>query len=135
MALEQAKKFLEELKTNDKVKELLEGKEKPANIEEAISLYSGVAKELGYDLNGEDLLAAIKEAAGQGAGEQELTPDEMENAGGGSGLMDWLMLNVSLPIIKGVEEIKKELGNLTPETVTNDLEQQTKDLVNKLTGF
>ena len=63
MALENAKKFLEELRTNDKVKELLKGKEAPKSIEEAVNVYLGVAKELGFNLTGEDLLSAIKEAA------------------------------------------------------------------------
>ena len=134
MALEQAKKFLEELKTNDKAKELLKGKEKPANIEEAISLYLGVAKELGFDLKGEDLLGAIKEAAkGQGAGEKELSLDEMGNVSGGFDLFEWFTLNVTQPILQKVNEIKKDLKNsLTPEVVTNDLQDQMKDLVNKI---
>lgn len=137
MALEQAKKFLEELRTSDKVKELLKDKEQPTNIEEAISLYLDVAKELGYDLKGEDLLSAIKEAAnGQGAGEKELSLDEMEKASGGSSLMDWLTLNVGMPILRKAREIKKDLSNnLTPENVTNDLEQQMKDIEHQVRGY
>jgi predicted ribosomally synthesized peptide with nif11-like leader len=132
MALENAKKFLEELRTNDKVKELLKGKEAPKSIEEAVNVYLGVAKELGFNLTGEDLLSAIKEAAiGQGTEEKELNPNEMEQVNGGWDLLKWVEVNISLPILEKTNEIRK---NLNVDTVTDTLKDKMKEVVDKVTG-
>ena len=132
MALENAKKFLEELRTNDKVKELLKGKEAPKSIEEAVNVYLGVAKELGFNLTGEDLLSAIKEATiGQGTEEKELNPNEMEQVNGGWDLLKWVEVNISLPILEKTNEIRK---NLNVDTVTDALKDKMKEIVDKVTG-
>lgn len=138
MALENAKKFLEELRTNDKVKELLKGKEAPKSIEEAVSVYLGVAKELGFNLTGGDLLSAIKEAAiGQGTEKKELNPNEMEQVNGGWDLLKWVEVNISLPIVQKAYNIKNNLNldvDVSIENVTNKLEDKAKEIVKKVTG-
>ena len=61
MSKESAIKFLRELKTNEKAKELLQGRERPKNKEDAIKAYAEVAKELGEDISPEDITQALKE--------------------------------------------------------------------------
>ena len=61
MSKETAIKFLRELRTNEKAKELLQGMEKPKNRDDAIKAYAEVAKELGEDISAEDITQALKE--------------------------------------------------------------------------
>ena len=61
MSKESAIKFLRELKTNEKAKELLQGRERPKNKEDAIKAYAEVAKELGEDISAEDIAQALEE--------------------------------------------------------------------------
>ena len=92
MSKESAIKFLRELKTNEKAKELLQGREKPKSKEDAIKAYAEVAKELGEDISPEDITQALKEieaeihqkTASVSADMQELEDDDVEDVAGGA---------------------------------------------------
>ena len=60
MSKESAIKFLRELKTNEKAKDLLQGRERPKTKEDAIKAYAEVAKELGEDISPEDFAEALE---------------------------------------------------------------------------
>ena len=91
MSKESAIKFLRELKTNEKAKELLQGREKPKSKEDAIKAYAEVAKELGEDISPEDFAKALEEIEAEiyqrtkavSADMQELEDDDLEDAAGG----------------------------------------------------
>ena len=91
MSKESAIKFLRELKTNEKAKDLLQGREKPKSKEDAIKAYAEVAKELGEDISAEDCAAALEEieieihhnAEIVSADIVELNDDDIENVAGG----------------------------------------------------
>ena len=93
MPKESAIKFLRELKTNEKAKELLQGRERPKNKEDAIKAYAEVAKELGEDISPEDFAEALKEIEAEihqkteavSADMQELEDDDLEYVAGGKG--------------------------------------------------
>ena len=55
MSKEIAIRFLRELRTNEKAKELLQGRKRPKNKDDAIKAYAEVAKELGEDISAEDI--------------------------------------------------------------------------------
>ena len=61
MSKENAIKFLRELRTNEKAKDLLQGRERPKTKEDAIKAYAEVAKELGEDISPEDFAQALEE--------------------------------------------------------------------------
>lgn len=92
MSTEKVKAFFDEIKTDPKAAELLNGMEPPKTAEEEAAAYLAAAKELGYDMTAEDLAAYMQEAAEEqkrkteaNAAEIELLPDEeLENAVGGS---------------------------------------------------
>ena len=92
MSKESAIKFLRELKTNEKAKELLQGRETPKNKEDAIKAYAEVAKELGEDISAEDITQALKEIEAEihqkteavSADMVELEDDDVENVAGGT---------------------------------------------------
>lgn len=91
MSKESAVKFLRGLKTNEKAKELLQGREKPKSKEDVIKAYVEVAAELGERISAEDLAAAMEaleaeihqktEAAASEM--KELNDDEVGNVAGG----------------------------------------------------
>ena len=91
MSKESAIKFLRELKTNEKAKELLQGREKPKSKEDAIKAYAEVAKELGEDISPEDFAQALEEIEAEihqktkalSADMEELKDDDLENVAGG----------------------------------------------------
>ena len=91
MSKESAIKFLRELKTNEKAKELLQGREKPKSKEDAIKAYAEVAKELGEDISPEDFAQALEEIETEihqktkavSSDIQELEDDDLENVAGG----------------------------------------------------
>ena len=91
MSKESAIKFLRELKTNEKAKDLLQGMEKPKNKDEAIKAYAEVAKELGEDISPEDFAQALKEIEAEihqkteavSADMVELEDNDLENVAGG----------------------------------------------------
>ena len=97
MSKESAIKFLRELKTNEKAKELLQGMERPKNRDDAIKAYAEVAKELGEDISPEDITQALKELEAEihqkteavSADMVELEDNDLENvAGGGNSYCD-----------------------------------------------
>ena len=61
MSKETAIKFLRELRTNEKAKELLQGRERPKNREEAIKAYAEIAAKLGEDISQEDFAWSLEE--------------------------------------------------------------------------
>ena len=92
MSKESAIKFLRELKTNEKAKDLLQGREKPKSKEDAIKAFAEVAKELGEDISPEDFAQALEEIEAEihqktkavSADMQELEDDDVENVAGGT---------------------------------------------------
>ena len=92
MSKETAIKFLRELRTNEKAKELLQGMEKPKNKDDAIKAYAEVAKELGEDISAEDITQALKEIEAEihqkteavSADMVELEDDDVEDVAGGA---------------------------------------------------
>ena len=92
MSKESAIKFLRELRTNEKAKELLQGMERPKNRDDAIKAYAEVAKELGEDISPEDFAQALEEIEAEihqktkavSADMQELEDDDVENVAGGT---------------------------------------------------
>ena len=93
MSKESAVKFLRELRTNEKAKELLQGRERPKNKEDAIKAYAEVAKELGEDISPEDFAQALEEIEAEihqktkavSADMEELKDDDLEGVAGGYG--------------------------------------------------
>ena len=91
MSKESAIKFLRELKTNEKAKELLQGRERPKNKEDAIKAYAEVAKELGEDISPEDFAEALEKIEAEihqktkavSADMEELKDDDLEGVAGG----------------------------------------------------
>jgi hypothetical protein len=59
--MSKAKEFFEKLGTDNKAKELFKGKAEPKTGEELVEAYLDAAKQLGYDLTSEDIVAYIKE--------------------------------------------------------------------------
>lgn len=92
MSKESAIKFLRELKTNEKAKELLQGREKPKSKEDTIKAYAEVAKELGEDIFAEDITQALEEIEAEihqkteavSADMVELEDDDVEDVAGGA---------------------------------------------------
>ena len=77
MALENAKKFLKQMITDETLRKRLEGK----TSAEA----SAIAGELGFDVNAEELVEALKALRNEAAEDpNELSPDEMDKAAGGT---------------------------------------------------
>ena len=91
MSKETAIKFLRELRTNEKAKELLQGMERPKNRDDAIKAYAEVAKELGEDISPEDFAKALEEIEAEihqktkavSADMEELKDDDLEGVAGG----------------------------------------------------
>ena len=91
MSKESAIKFLRELKTNEKAKELLQGRERPKTKEDAIKAYAEVAKELGEDISPEDFARALEEIEAEihqrteavSSDMQELEDDDLGDVAGG----------------------------------------------------
>ena len=92
MSKESAIKFLRGLKTNEKAKELLQGRETPKNRDDAIKAYAEVAKELGEDISAEDITQALKEIEAEihqkteavSANMIDLEDDDLEDVAGGA---------------------------------------------------
>jgi hypothetical protein len=91
MSKENAIKFLRELRTNEKAKELLQGRERPKNREDAIKAYAEVAAELGEDISPEDFAEALEEIEAEihqkteavSANMIDLEDDDLEGVAGG----------------------------------------------------
>ena len=95
MALEQAKKFLAEIGTNEKIQEALKAMEKPQNEADELKACAAVAAQFGYDLNVNDLSAVIDEqkqkqaaATAQALADEEALSDENLTAVAGGGCGD-----------------------------------------------
>lgn len=91
--MSKAKEFLEKVMTDRKANELLKIKNVQTNEDEIINAYLDAAKELGYDITGDDLVTAITELENEQKGKTEsmassvsdLPDDALANAAGGAG--------------------------------------------------
>ena len=61
MANEKTLEILKEMKADPKAKELFEGMEKPASLDEMISAYAKIAEKLGYAITAGDIKEAIEQ--------------------------------------------------------------------------
>jgi len=91
MALENAKKFLEELDSNEKALEILKAHEVTDN-DQGIATLASAARETGYDVSDEEmkeLLTATKshlvQAGDEAAAKVQLSRDEIDKVAGGKG--------------------------------------------------
>ena len=91
MSKDSAIRFLRELRTNEKAKELLQGIERPKNKDDAIKAYAEIAAELGEDISPEDFAGTLEEIEAEihqrteavSADMEELDDDDMEYVAGG----------------------------------------------------
>ena len=91
MSKESALKFLNTLGTNEKAKELLLQRKKPAGEEEKIKAYAEAAAGLGEPITAEDFREAVqymqeqvlKQAEAAASGIQALEDDDVEDVAGG----------------------------------------------------
>lgn len=91
MSKESAIKFLRELRTNEKAKELLQGRKKPKSKEDVIKAYVEIATALGEDISAEDIAQALEEIEAEihqkteavSADMVELEDDDLEGVAGG----------------------------------------------------
>ena len=93
MSKESAIRFLKELRTNEKARELLQGLKIPESKEDKIKVCAKIAADLGEDISFEDLAEALKEietgirhkAEAASAQMVKLEDDDVENVAGGEG--------------------------------------------------
>lgn len=91
MSKESAIRFLRELRTNEKAKELLQGRERPKNKDDAIKTYAEIAVKLGEDISQEDFAWSLEEIEKEihqrtetvSADMEELEDDDLGNVAGG----------------------------------------------------
>jgi len=91
MALENAKKFMEELDNNEKALEILKAREL-TDDEQGIAVLASAARETGYDVSDEEmkeLLTATKshlvQAGDEAAAKVALSKEEIDEVAGGKG--------------------------------------------------
>ena len=115
MSKESAIRFLKELRTNEKAKDLLQGLGKPASIEDKIKACAKIAHDLGEDVSYEDLADALEEieagirhkADAASAQMVKLEDDDVENVAGGEGWCwsdYWCVLFYESPCIGSAED-------------------------------
>ena len=93
MSKESAIRFLREMRSNEKTKDLLQGLGKPASIEDKIKACAKIAHDLGEDVSYEDLADALEEieagirhkAEAASSDIAELEDEDVENVAGGDG--------------------------------------------------
>ena len=93
MSKESAIRFLKELRTNEKARELLQGLKIPESKEDKIKACAKIAHDLGEDVSYEDLADALEEieaeirhkADAASAQMVKLEDDDVENVAGGEG--------------------------------------------------
>ena len=76
MSIEEAKRFLEQVKADEQLQKRMSGLN-PDEVEE-------FAKELGFDVTGEDLEKALRQLRQTEEQPKELSPDELDNVAGGN---------------------------------------------------
>lgn len=82
---------MRELKTNEKAKELLQGREMPQNKDDAIKAFAEVASELGEDISPEDFSKALEQIESEvhqrtktvSSDMEALEDDDLEGVAGG----------------------------------------------------
>ena len=93
MSKESAIRFLKELRTNEKARELLQGLKIPESKEDKIKVCAKIAADLGEDVSYEDLADALEEieagirhkAEAASAQMVKLEDKDVENVAGGDG--------------------------------------------------
>ena len=93
MSKESAIRFLREMRSNEKTKDLLQGLGKPASIEDKIKACAKIAHDLGEDVSYEDLADALEEieagirhkAEAASSDIAELEDEDVEDVAGGRG--------------------------------------------------
>ena len=75
MSIEEAKRFLEQVKADEQLQKRM-SELKPDEVEK-------FAKELGFDVTGEDLEKALRQLRQTEEQPRELNPDELDNVAGG----------------------------------------------------
>lgn len=75
MSIETAKRFLEQVKADEQLQKRMSGL-KPGEVE-------GFAKELGFDVTGEEVEKALRQLRETGEQPKDLDPDELDNVAGG----------------------------------------------------
>ena len=78
MSKENAIRFLMELNTNEKAKELLQRRERPNSKEDAVKAYAEAAAELDEDISEEDLTRAMEEIEAEIRQKTAAVSSEME---------------------------------------------------------
>ena len=81
MSKESAIRFLREMRSNEKTKDLLQGLGKPASIEDKIKACAKIAHDLGEDVSYEDLADALEEIE---AGRMKILPMRWKRSKPGS---------------------------------------------------
>ena len=76
MSIEEAKRFLEQVKADEQLQKRV-SELNPDEVE-------GFAKELGFDVTGEDLEKALRQLRQTEEQPKELNPDELDNVAGGA---------------------------------------------------
>ena len=115
MSKESAIRFLKELRTNEKARELLQGLKIPESKEDKIKVCAKIAADLGEDISFEDLAEALKEieagicqkAEAASAQMVKLEDDDVENVAGGEGWCwsdYWCVLFYESPCIGSSED-------------------------------
>ena len=115
MSKESAIRFLKELRTNEKARELLQGLKIPESKEDKIKACAKIAADLGEDISFEDLADALKEieagichkAEAASAQMVKLEDDDVENVAGGEGWCwsdYWCVLFYESPCIGSAED-------------------------------
>ena len=82
------KDFLDKIKNDPEVKEMIKALPVPKNDEEALAGYQSVAKQLGFDLSKEDVIAALKALAEEQRAKTDkisLDDEALEHVAGGAG--------------------------------------------------
>ena len=91
MAMEQAAQFLQEMRTNEKIKESLENLSKITDEKQTYGLLADAAKNAGFDVNAEELEEAVKarqqellrQTGEVSEGIQALSAEDLDQVAGG----------------------------------------------------
>ena len=115
MSKESAIRFLREMRSNEKTKDLLQGLGNPESIEDKIKACAKIAHALGEDVSYEDLADALEEieagirhkADAASAQMVKLEDEDVENVAGGEGWCwsdYWCVLFYESPCIGSAED-------------------------------
>ena len=122
MSKESAIRFLREMRSNEKTKDLLQGLGNPESIEDKIKACAKIAHALGEDVSYEDLADALEEieagirhkAEAVSSDIAELEDEDVENVAGGDGWCwsdYWCVMFVESPCVSSSEKNKIKCGS------------------------